>query len=132
MIDCEPRVVLFASRSPTALEYRFPRLNKLLVQVPFSCPPAREISQAIVAAARQIPCARSNLLDDERSGSRVLHLRGAPEDSGARVSLIFQSDVNVPGYVLEQNGQMVSLDRVRVILKHKIPIAIRKGDFKVC
>src|ERR1700679_2989139 len=131
LVDREPRIILLAGRSPTTLENCLPRLNQLLVECPLPCPSTREIPQAIIAAARQIPSTRSNLLHDERSGSFVLYLRGTSEYPGGCVSLIFQLDVNIPKYVLQQNGETVTLNRVRHILKSQIPIAVRKGNFQI-
>ncbi len=116
---------------PAALKNCFSWLDELLVQVPLPCPSARKIAQTIIVASRKIPCARSNLLNDKRSRSSVLYLRGALENPCARIGLIFQLHVNISRHILEQNGQTIARNRVRHILQHEITIAIRKSDLQV-
>ncbi len=56
-VDRKPRIILITCRSATALENDLSGLNRLLVQIPLTCPSTSEVTQAVVRSARQIPCA---------------------------------------------------------------------------
>ena len=94
-------------RSSTAFQYRFAGEDLLLIQAILRRPAAREVAEAVVGAAREVPACSCGLFDGEWLLCAVRDDRGTTQYASGFINGIVQVYEDVARDVLKDNNEAV-------------------------
>ena len=94
-------------RSSTAFQYRFAGEDLLLIQAILRRPAPREVAEAVVGAAREVPACSCGLLDGEWLLCAVRDDRGTTQYAGGFINGVVQLYEDVARDILEYYDEAV-------------------------